>query len=199
MLYTYFSTNLLVNNVTMSGATYHGIGIYSTSGVVENSTINSSVGTTGIEIGGTSNSSMTVAEGNTIYGEIAGNSYGSAIYVDSYAEALNNTVYNSNIGITLSGTSSVAVGNQVYGNLWGILVHTGGMAQGNTVFNNTFGIIDDGSNTTVENNTLYGNTTGIQIGQIQSAPTTSSTTIPSCRRLAPRSACCRAMPPTAPS
>ena len=140
-------------------------------GLVENSTINASVGTFGIEITGTNNSSTgtLIAEGNTVYGEIAGNESGAAINVGGNAEALDNTVYNSNIGISVDGSGSLAVGNTVYNDTTGagvgIEVETGGTAQGNTVYGSTYGMIDDGSNTVIENNTLYGNTTGIQVGQ----------------------------------
>ena len=112
---------------------------------------------------------MIIAEGNTVFGEIAGNSGGGALNVGGYAEALNNTVYNSNIGITVSGTSSLAEGNVVYNDTIGagvgIEVEGSGTAQGNTIYGSTYGIIDDGPTTLVENNTLYGNTTGIQVGQ----------------------------------
>ena len=86
-----------------------------------------------------------------------------------YAEALNNTVYNSNIGITVSGPGSLAEGNVVYNDTIGagvgIEVEGSGTALGNTVYGSTYGILDDGPSNFIENNTLYGNTTGIQIGQ----------------------------------
>ena len=167
-LYVNSSTNLLVNNVTTSASTYYGIDVSGTSGLIENSTINASNSTFGLQISGP-NGGMIIAEGNTVFGEIAGNSGGGALNVGSYAEALNNTVYNSNIGITVSGTGSLAEGNVVYNDTIGagvgIEVEGSGTAQGNTIYGSTYGIIDDGPTTLVENNTLYGNTTGIQVGQ----------------------------------
>ena len=163
------STNLLINNVTTANSTYYGIYASGTTGLIENSTINAIGATFGLQISGPNNAGMLLAEGNTIYGEIAGNSGGGALNVEGYAEALNNTVYNSNIGITVSGPGSLAEGNVVYNDTIGagvgIEVEGSGTALGNTVYGSTYGILDDGPSNFIENNTLYGNTTGIQIGQ----------------------------------
>ncbi|MEO6842783.1 MAG: right-handed parallel beta-helix repeat-containing protein [Bradyrhizobium sp.] len=165
LLYVNTATNLLVNNVSMSGSNYYSISVNNASGIVENSTIDSSLGTTGIGISGPNSGGTMIVEGNTVFGEIAGNSSGSAIYVsNATAEALDNIVYNSDIGITVVSIG-IAQGNQVHGSRIGILVDSAGSALGNTVYNNTLGIVDDGSNNFIENNTLYGNATGIQIGQ----------------------------------
>ena len=106
LLYADLATNLLVNAVTASGSTNIGMLIYGSTGLIENSTVNSSQSTTGLNIPGTSSTGLFIAEGNTVYGEIAGNAYGAAIYVESYAEAINNIVYNSNIGITAVGSGA---------------------------------------------------------------------------------------------
>ena len=120
LLYVNNATNLLANDLTMSGSNYFSINVNDASGIVENSTINSSVGTTGIQIAGISGGGTTlIAQGNTVYGQIAGNAEGSAIYVSADAEAINNVVYNSNLAITV--ISGIADNNQVYGSATGIL------------------------------------------------------------------------------
>jgi len=99
-----------------------------------------------------------------VFGQLAGNSGGSAIYLSgASAEALNNVVYNSDIGITVA--AGFAQGNVLYGNANGILFYSSGTAQSNILHDNTIGIVDDGSNNLIENNTLYNNATGIQIGR----------------------------------
>ena len=166
LLYVNQATNLLIDNITMSGSTYFSINVNSASGILENSTIDSSLGTTGISISGINgggSAGMMIAEGDTVFGQIAGNAFGSAITVSNNAEVLDDIVYNSDIGITV-GSTGVAQGNQVYGSRIGILVESGGTAQFNTVYNNTLGVVDDGTSTFVENNTLYNNATGIQVG-----------------------------------
>ncbi len=177
MLYVNDSTNLLADDLTMSGSTYFGAYISGASGVFENSRIVG--GDMSLQIAGLGASAQMLAEGNSISGETTGNEGSSGLIVGSYAEALNNKVFASDIGITVGGADSLAESNQAYDNVVGaqaegvgIEVETGGTAQGNTVYGNTIGMIDDGTNTTIENNTLYGNISiGIQVGQYTNSNT----------------------------
>ena len=68
--------------MTTANSTYYGIYASGTTGLIENSTINAIGATFGLQISGPNNAGMLLAEGNTIYGEIAGNSGGGALNVE---------------------------------------------------------------------------------------------------------------------
>ena len=162
-----WSKNALVDHVTASNSNYYAILLYRSTGTVQNSTVNITGGSFGIEVGGYQGTAYAI--GNTVYGENGGNSSEGAILVDDGAYASNNVVYNSNIGFRVSGTG-IAENNRVYGSQIGIY-DTGSTVRGNKVYDNVTGIIAEGSNNTITNNFVYDNTTaGIQVGLFYSSP-----------------------------
>ena len=162
-----FSNNVLVDHVTMAHSNYYNIYLYRSNGIVQNSTIDATGGSFGIEINGYQGTSYAV--GNTVYGENGGNSYEGAIVVDDGGYASNNVVYNSNIGFRVSGTGIVD-NNRVYGSQIGIY-DVGSTVRNNKVYDNVTGIIAEGSNNNILNNFIYDNTTaGLQVGLYYSSP-----------------------------
>ncbi|MCW2284563.1 parallel beta-helix repeat protein [Rhodoblastus acidophilus] len=164
-----WSNNVLVNGViiTGGGSANYGASFSGGNGLIENSTIDASGATHGLEISGYNG--LMVAQNNVIHNQVAGNSYGGGLIVDDGALAQNNTIYSSDIGIRIGGATGVAQNNIVYGNVTGLLLSSG-KALGNAIYNNTtVGAILDGSDTTFNNNTLYGNADAIQVGQYSSS------------------------------
>ena len=170
------STNFLGQGLSFSGSGYYDAEFSGTSGVIENSTFNATGATFGLQIAGASATAQMVSQNNVIFGEVAGNAYGAALNVGSWSSSHGDTVYNSDIGVSVYGTNALATGDTIYGDLLssgspgisaaiGILVSSGGIATGNTIYGNTTGAVIDGSNTIFDNNTLYGNTDAIQVGR----------------------------------
>ena len=164
------STNFLGEGLSFSASDYYDAEFSGTSGVIETSTFNASGGSFGLQIAGSSATARMVSQNNVIFGEDSGNSYGAALNVGNWAWSHGDTVYNSDIGVSVYGSNALASGDAIYGDLLsssspgisaaiGVLVSGGGSATGNTIYGNTTGAAIDGTNTIFDNNTLYGNTT----------------------------------------
>ena len=170
------STNFLGEGLSFSASDYYDAEFSGTSGVIETSTFNASGGSFGLQIAGSSATARMVSQNNVIFGEDSGNSYGAALNVGNWAWSHGDTVYNSDIGVSVYGSNALASGDAIYGDLLsssspgisaaiGVLVSGGGSATGNTIYGNTTGAAIDGTNTIFDNNTLYGNTDAIQVGR----------------------------------
>ncbi|MBC9882178.1 LEPR-XLL domain-containing protein, partial [Bradyrhizobium sp. INPA01-394B] len=158
-----WSTNVLVEQSSLSKLDYHGIYGYRTSGIIQNNIVDATGATHGIEIGGYNGTLQAI--GNTVFGQSPGNAYGGGIIVDDQGDASNNIVYGSDIGFRLSGIA-VAENNRVFNNALGMLVGYQSTARGNKVYDNVTGIIAESSGATVSNNVVYDNTSvGIQAKQ----------------------------------